>query len=169
MEKPAPDIRLINLDDTTIDLIRSDLAAFESLHAVSAGNHPALVRESAELFLRFLGRLGDLARWGAYLVADAETGVIVGNGGFKGPPSDGVVEIGYSTFEGFEGRGYATAVARELLEIARSAPEVRQVIAHTLPEENASAHILHKIGMAFRGEVTDPVDGLVWRWEEKIR
>ena len=42
---------------------------------------------------------------------------------------------------------------------------MKQVLAHTLPEINASGRVLGKIGMANIGEVLDPEDGRVWRWE----
>jgi hypothetical protein len=41
-------------------------------------------------------------------------------------------------------------------------------IAHTLPEENASNKALRRNGFAFAGEVEDPEDGLIWRWERRI-
>ena len=34
-----------------------------------------------------------------------------------------------------------------------------------LPEANASGSVLGKVGMRRTGEVMDPEDGLVWRWE----
>ena len=39
------------------------------------------------------------------------------------------------------------------------------VIAHTAPTANASTRVLAKCGFEFRGDVVDPDDGLVWRWE----
>jgi len=43
--------------------------------------------------------------------------------------------------------------------------QVRVVRAHTLPEANASTRVLTKCGFQRIGEVIDPEDGLVWRWE----
>lgn len=60
-------------------------------------------------------------------------------------------------------------MARKLIELAGGAAEVRRVIAHTPPETNASNHLLQKVGMSFVGEVTDPEDGLVWRWDVRVR
>ena len=47
---------------------------------------------------------------------------------------------------------------------SQNIPTVR---AHTLPEANASTRVLTKCGFEFVGEVTDPEDGQVWRWEIK--
>ena len=107
--------------------------------------------------------------WGGYLAVDSETRQIVGSCAFKEAPSDGVVEIAYFTYPDFEGRGYATAMAHNLFQLAAGAPEVSRVIAHTLPESNASARVLARIGMRFVGEVVDPHDGLIWRWERETR
>ena len=41
------------------------------------------------------------------------------------------------------------------------------VIAHTLPQENASNRALLRNGFGFAGETIDPEDGLVWRWEKR--
>ncbi len=104
--------------------------------------------------------------FGGYLTLDAESRAVVGTCGFRTQPSkDGIVEIAYFTFPRFEGRGYATSMARELLALAASSPLVRRVIAHTLPERNPSTRVLEKVAMRFVGEVDDPEDGRVWRWE----
>jgi len=38
------------------------------------------------------------------------------------------------------------------------------VIAHTLPERNASNHVLEKLGFVFDGEVHED-DDVVWRFK----
>ena len=93
--------------------------------------------------------------------------VVVGKGGFKGPPSEeGMVEIAYSIIPDHQGKGYATEAAEALTSFALSREEVRMVRAHTLPEANASTRVLMKCGFLRIGEVIDPEDGLVWRWEK---
>ena len=56
-------------------------------------------------------------------------------------------------------------MATKLIELASGSAAVRRIIAHTLPETNASTRVLEKAGMTFVGEVIDPEDGRVWRWE----
>jgi [ribosomal protein S5]-alanine N-acetyltransferase len=91
---------------------------------------------------------------------------IIGNAAFKGPPDDeGVVEVGYGIVPQFQGRGYASAATQALLEFATADQSVRIVRAHTLPERSASTRVLEKCGFEFIGEVVDPEDGPVWRWE----
>ena len=101
---------------------------------------------------------------GFSLVHRATDGVI-GQAGFKGPPADGMVEIAYGVAPEHEGKGYATEAARALTAYALGSGQVRVVRAHTLANDNASARVLVKSGFRLIGEVTDPEDGLVWRWE----
>ena len=108
----------------------------------------------------------DELHWDGYFVVDEGTRELVGSCAFKTPPTDdGTVEIAYFTYPGFEGRGYATAMANKLIELASGSPMVRRVVAHTLADTSASTRVLEKAGMTFSREVVDPEDGLVWRWE----
>ncbi|MBD1864865.1 GNAT family N-acetyltransferase [Trichocoleus sp. FACHB-46] len=76
-----------------------------------------------------------------------------------------MVEIAYSVNADQQGRGYATEAAEALTRYALESRQVRLVCAHTRPEENASTRVLTKCGFRRVGEVNDPEDGLVWRWE----
>ena len=96
-------------------------------------------------------------------------GTNVGIGSFKGPPADGVVEIAYAILPQHQGRGYATAAARAMVDYALRSAEVSMVIAHTLPDGAASQRVLQNAGFRHVGEVMDPEDGLVWRFEFQRR
>ncbi|MEP7336182.1 MAG: GNAT family N-acetyltransferase [Acidobacteriota bacterium] len=101
-----------------------------------------------------------------FAVVHKESSSVIGNLGFKGPPDqDGVVEIAYGIVPGFQGRGYATEAAAAGVAFAFGSSTVRLVRAHTLPTPNASTRVLSKCGFERTGEVVDPDDGLVWRWE----
>jgi RimJ/RimL family protein N-acetyltransferase len=96
------------------------------------------------------------------------TNIRIGSGGFKGPPdADGIVEIAYGVAPEHQGRGYATEAAEALVAYAFTSGQVRVVRAHTLPENDASKRVLEKSGFRFVGEVHDPEDGLVCRWEKR--
>jgi len=104
-----------------------------------------------------------------FFVLERESGTAIGTAGFKGPPEEtDMVEIAYGIVPAFEGRGYASEAAGALVEFARASGEVRLVRAHTLPERNASARVLEKCGFRLVGEVVDPEDGPVWRWEQSV-
>ena len=101
-----------------------------------------------------------------FALVDQESQSVIGTAGFKGPPDDaGMVEIGYGMAPSFQGRGFATEAAAALLEFAFNDRRVRLVRAHTRPANNASTRVLEKCEFKRFGEVSDPVDGLVWRWE----
>ena len=119
-------------------------------------------------FLASLRTLSDSDPWRiGFAVVHRESRMVVGSAGFKGPPdSEGVVEIAYGIVPDFERRGFATQVAAALTAHAFSGDDVKLVLAHTLPERNASNSVLKKCGFEFVGEVTDPVDGRVWRWQK---
>jgi len=93
----------------------------------------------------------------------------IGSAGFKGPPdAAGMVEIAYGVAPSFEGQGYATEAAAELVAFALESGRVKLVRAHTLPAANASTRVLTKCGFRHVGEVVDPDDGPVWRWERSL-
>jgi RimJ/RimL family protein N-acetyltransferase len=108
------------------------------------------------------GRTGFQRPWNCYLaVAD---GRVVGTCGFISAPVSGEVEIAYHTFPDCERRGFATAMARGLVSMARAAAPGLTVTAQTLPEPNASNHILRKLGFVLRGTLIHPEEGEVWEW-----
>lgn len=96
------------------------------------------------------------------------TGVVIGTCGFKSPPNiDGIVEIAYGVNADHQNKGYATEAAEALVAFAFGNSHVRVVCAHTVAEANASARVLAKCGFTPVGQVVDPEDGLVWRWERR--
>ena len=76
-----------------------------------------------------------------------------------------LVEIAYGIVPGYQGQGYATEAAAALVEFAFGSGQVSAVRAHTVPTTNASTRVLKKCGFQCLGEVDDPEDGVVWRWE----
>ncbi len=70
---------------------------------------------------------------------------VVGSVGYKGPPKDGVVEIGYSVVPSWQRQGLATEACLALIESAwrRGASEV---VAHTLEGLEPSIGVLRKLG-----------------------
>jgi RimJ/RimL family protein N-acetyltransferase len=128
--------------------------------------------EKAHLSADWLSRLAALTSADPWVLGFSlvhrDTGTVVGSAGFKGPPAaDGVVEISYGVDPDHRGKGYATEAAQALTAYAFRSGTVRVVRAHTLPEPNASTRVLAKCGFRRIGEVIDPEDGLVWRWEKQ--
>jgi uncharacterized protein (TIGR01244 family) len=101
-----------------------------------------------------------------FAVVHTASRTVIGAGGFKGPPdAGGMVEIAYGIVPAYQGKGFATEVAQALIKYASASGRVRILRAHTLAAENASTTVLTKCGFTRVGEVEDPEDGLVWRWE----
>ena len=101
-----------------------------------------------------------------FAVVHKESGSVIGNVGFKGPPDEGgMVELAYGIVPAFQRRGYATEAAGASLAFAFEEGRARLVRAHTLPTPNASTRVLEKCGFEHIGEILDPEDGRLWRWE----
>lgn len=100
------------------------------------------------------------AGWGLYFVIlpmASEGRTLIGTAGYKGPPSpDGTVEVGYGIVRDQHRRGYASEAVRALLGRAFAQPEMRQVIAETLPELTPSIGVLNKAGFRFLGDGSEP-------------
>lgn len=152
-----------------IPVVRLDLV-LQSPEEVLAFIEAMPAHDRAEVSTDWLARVraapaGD--PWAlSFSVVERAGGATVGSCGFKGPPdTDGVVEIAYGIDPDHRGRGYATEAAGALTTFAFADGRVRLVRAHTKPENGASAHVLTKCGFGRVGEVTDPEDGPVCRWE----
>jgi len=77
----------------------------------------------------------------------AQATLLVGNGGFFGPPDDqGTVEIGYSVCKGSRGAGIATEIVSALLDYAWGKNAVKRVVARTRPDNTPSIRALRRNG-----------------------
>lgn len=138
---------------------------FEQLTGARVGSSWEVVRGVVRQAQGMLAASPRAPEFGGYLAPD-DKGYVVGACGFRAGPSEGgEVEIAYFTFPSFGGRGYATAMARNFILVAFRSDGVQVVLAHTLPEPNASSRVLEKVGMRFCGAFQDPEDGTVWRWQ----
>jgi RimJ/RimL family protein N-acetyltransferase len=156
-----PEIRFVQLPPAAlVALLDGDLAAASA----AAGTELSPFLAGEKWLWRI--RLDDVAQnpaaaeWIARAALDAETGVVIGHGGFHGPPEDGTVEIGYTVAPEFRRRGYATAMVTALLERVAADPRVHAVRASIRPDNTASLATIAKFGFRKVGEQWDPEDGL---------
>ena len=154
----------------TIQSDRLDLV-LESIEEVRAGiaAMPSEMKEQLSAdWLAQLEAATEADPWvHGFKLVHRETGEVVGQCGFKGPPdADGAVEIAYGIAPEHQGQGYATEAAQAQTTYAFNSPDVKLVRAHTLREPNASTRVLTKCGFEKIGDFEDPEDGLVWRWEK---
>ena len=140
----------------------------ESTEAVLARIERLSPEDRAEVSPAWLARMRDSSPtpWThGFAAVERASGSIVGGCGFKGAPDDdGMVEIAYGIDAEHRGRGYAKEAAAALVQFALGAG-ARVVRAHTKAENGASASVLLACGFVSRGDVVDPEDGLVRRWE----
>ncbi len=109
-----------------------------------AGDYPSQGdREAAEL-----GMVAPFIEppWCHYQIVIGASGLVVGQAGFHGPPTNEEVEIGYGVVPSARDRGIATAAVAALLEIALARVEVRQVKARVEASNVASQRVLDRCG-----------------------
>jgi RimJ/RimL family protein N-acetyltransferase len=145
-------------------LIAGDLDA-----ASTAAGHPLSKFLADERWLWEI-RLADVtanpgaAEWIARAAVN-DDGVVVGHGGFHGPPdAEGIVEVAYSVDPRHRRRGYATAMLGALLARADADPRVTAVRASIRPDNVASRATIAGFGFFKIGEQWDPEDGLEDIW-----
>ena len=100
--------------------------------------------------LKLFVRHGD-ERYGFSLIVRREDGLVIGEIGFVGPPREGAVTIGYAIVPSARRRGYATEAIVALSEWALAQPDVSEVRAQTLPDNEPSVRALLRAGFAEEG------------------
>lgn len=159
------DVVLVPATVELLHALRTDRAAFGTIIGSPVPDGWPEFPESIEFTIAKLREKPTEHQWWMHFFLS--DGTLVGSGGFVGPPAEGVVEFGYEIAPEFRGRGLGTAAAQAMLEKAKAAG-VSMVIAHTLAQENPSNALLRRLGFRFAGEVSDPEEGTVWRWELPI-
>jgi RimJ/RimL family protein N-acetyltransferase len=97
--------------------------------------------------------------WCVRAMVRKEDSTVIGSCGFHGPPKAvGRAEIGYTVFQRFRSRGYATEAAQGLIEWARHTGE-RTIFASAVPTNGPSLAVLHRLGFRHTGEQMDEIDG----------
>ncbi len=158
--------RRLDLVAASADLLQAELDGPPSLGAslrcqVPATWPPDLYDEQATRYsLRAVEADPANVAWNMYYVVRRPThgiGVLVGVGGFKGPPDEnGAVEIGYGIVADHRRQGYATEAAEGWVQFAFARPQVTKVVAHTLATLIPSIGVLTKLGFRYVGVGSDP-------------
>ena len=157
-------VRLLPATVEHLVALQSDPIAFGRLIGSGVPDGWPQFPESIEFTIARLREQPDQADWWMhfFLLPDS---TLIGSGGYVGPPQDGVVEFGYEVAPEFRGRGLGIAAARAMVAKAAATGTVSMVIAHTLAHENPSTGVLKRLGFTKTGELVDPEEGPIWRWE----
>jgi ribosomal-protein-alanine N-acetyltransferase len=87
--------------------------------------------------------------FGIWVIVERETGTVVGDIGFTGPPGDtGALELGYSVVADRRRRGYATEAARAIIDWALGQLDVSAVFANCDEDNVASIRTLERLSFA---------------------
>jgi RimJ/RimL family protein N-acetyltransferase len=161
MDEKRLETRQLTLVAATPALLDAELESPAHLAAllkaqVEPGWPPGEYDRAAQEFFRRQMEKDGTAGWLVWYAIRRGTpeypAVLVGAGGYGGPPDrDGGVEIGFSVLPGWQKRGYATEMARALIENAFSESKVEQVVAHTTEDNTASRRVLEKSGFVMTG------------------
>lgn len=161
----------LNLVDGTLALLTTALAgksALETALDVSVAENWEGFPEALPVLRESYRTNPEGRRWGSLFFIEPKARVLVGFGGFKGPPSsEAVVEIGYAIAPAFQRQGLATDAVMQMVKRAFADASIRAVDAHTLGHENPSTRVLVKSGFRKIAAFNDPGDGLVWHWRRE--
>ncbi|MEV6847957.1 GNAT family N-acetyltransferase [Actinoplanes sp. NPDC051411] len=170
---PPPSVRFVPLPPRALDaLLTGDLPAARAITGVPLSDW-FLSDEVTWLWRMRLDQIAvdpRAADWIVRAAVSVPDGVVIGAGGFHGPPDGaGMVEIGYSTDPAYRRRGYARAMVAELLRWAAAEPSVVTVRASISPGNAASLATIAGFGFAHVGEQWDDEDGNEFLYERPAR
>lgn len=103
--------------------------------------------------LLLAGGLPSASPYCHYQVRRVSDQLAIGGVGFKGPPRDGAVEVGYGLAPSARGQGFMTEAVNALVSMAEADPVVMLIEADTDVENLASQHVLERCGFSI-AEVT---------------
>ena len=110
----------------------------------------------------------DDAGWYSWVYVSPTMQRLLGCGGFKGAPNaEGQVEIGYSMLASYREQGLATEGVNTLTGWAYADDRVKNVIANTPADRDASHRVLEKAGFVQTGtfhDAEDDTDMIAWTY-----
>lgn len=166
---PTPSVRFVPLPPNVLAaLLEGDLAAARTATGIPLSDYFV----SDEVMWLWRMRLDQItadpraADWVVRAAVSVPDNVVIGAGGFHGPPDDaGMVEIGYGTDPLFRRRGYARAMVTELLRWSAAEPSAVTVRASISPNNTASLATIAGFGFTHVGEQWDEKDGTEYLYE----
>lgn len=123
------------------------------------GDRNLRTKEDAENYItnRFLPQIEKLG-FGNYVVILKEDNTKIGAVGIFEREGLDVLDIGFSFFEKYEGKGFAYESAHKLKEVAAKEFGVNKISAITTKDNFSSQKLIEKLGLKFQKMVTIPND-----------
>jgi RimJ/RimL family protein N-acetyltransferase len=163
----------MRLVPATVALARAELAdraEFARLLSATVPDEwpPEILADALPIFLKWIEAAPALTGWYVWYAmmrapreaSNMLTGdvgdILMASAGFKGPPQDCTVEIGYSVMPRFQGHGYATEMVRALIDWAYTQPGVLRIIAETTEDNIPSVRLLHRLGFVRTEPAVEP-------------
>jgi len=148
----------------------TDRAEFARLLSATVPDEwpPEILADALPLFLKWIEAAPDRVGWYVWyatmrasreaqdMLAGDVGDILMASAGFKGPPQDGTVEIGYSVLSRFQGQGYATEMVRALIDWAFVQPGVARIVAETTEDNSPSVRLLHRLGFVRTEPAVEP-------------
>ena len=94
--------------------------------------------------------------WNRYIALREPRMLIGGIGCFALESEPTQAELGYGLLPEYEGHGYATEAAREVIAHVCQTPSLTSLIAHTYPHLQRSIRVMEKCGFALEGPGGEP-------------
>ncbi len=103
--------------------------------------------EALPFFVKTMAEDSSGTVWDGIIIHKRDRAIIGGMGFIGGPDEQGSVEIGYSIIPDYRNQGYATEMAKCLINWAFQTQGINVVIAHCLKDNVGSIKVLEKVGM----------------------
>jgi RimJ/RimL family protein N-acetyltransferase len=163
----------MRLVPATVALARAELtdrAEFARLLSATVPDEwpPEILADALPLFLEWTEAAPDQVGWYVWyavmrasreasdMLAGDVGDILMASAGFKGPPLNGTVEIGYSVLPRFQGDGYATEMVQALIDWAFAQPGVARIVAETTEDNTPSVRLLHRLGLVRTEPAVEP-------------
>lgn len=121
------------------------------------GGVPRSVEQTRDVLARFAEHWADNG-FGAWAVLNKRGGALLGQCGLQTLTGTPRVEVFYALGAAYWGQGYTTEAARAALRFGFEEAGLPEITALAVPENTASRRVMVKLGMEYRGIVTDYYD-----------
>jgi len=94
---------------------------------------------------------------------------VIGSAGFHDlPDAQGMIEIGFGIVDEMQNQGFGGELLLGMWKMITARPDVRTLRYTVSPDNEASLHIIRKLGFALVGEQMDEEDGLELIYEMSV-